>query len=106
MNLYYKGVEITPDLYVIEYQEVSLSGVNTVIKFFSGIYSYQKAVIYAHENFINGKIIYCLSMQFQNVVDGFPVKRGKKKTDHKKIKKNKSFTPQILKEPVHMKQIE
>ena len=45
MNLYYKGKEVTPDLYVIEYPDTNGIDTTTIVKFFSGVYSYQKAVI-------------------------------------------------------------
>ena len=90
MNLYYKGQEVTPDLYAVEY--ISTNGIDstTITKFFSGVYSYQKAVIWAHENYITGKIIYCLSLQWQNVKNGFPVKRGVKKKNNRTEAKTKS----------------
>ena len=89
MNLYYKGKEVTPDLYCIEYVNSNGTDSKTITQFFSGIYSYQKAVIWAHENYITGKVIYCLSLQYQNIIDGFPVKRGVKKKNNSSGYNNK-----------------
>ena len=105
MNLYYKGKEVTPDLYCVEYITTNGQDSKTVTQFFSGVYAYQKAVIYAHENYISGKIIYCLSLQWQNIKDGYPVKRGKKKKINRTDFLNNCFAPQEIEEPVHMKKI-
>lgn len=103
MNLYYKGQEVTPDLYAVEY--TSTNGVDTITVFFMGVYSYQKAVIFAHENYITGKIIYCLSLQWQNVKNGYPVKRGVKKKNNRTDFLNNCFAPQEIEEPLHMKKV-
>jgi hypothetical protein len=111
MNLYYKGREVTPDLYAVEYSSKNFVGVDKIptVKFyqeyFTGVYSYQKAVIWAHENFITGKIIYCLSQQWINVVDGLPVKRGVKKKNKRTDFLNNCFTPQEIEEPANMKRV-
>lgn len=107
MNLYYKGKEVTPDLYAVEYYDTVFIGKDKIpcIQFFSGYYSYQKAVIWAHENLITGKIIYCLSLQWQNVKNGFPVKRGVKKKHTRTDFINASFTPQEIHPPVNMEKI-
>jgi hypothetical protein len=105
MNLYYKGKEVTPDLYAVEYINTNGEDSKTITQFFSGFYGYQKAVIWAHENFITGKIIYCLSLQWQNIIDGFPVKRGVKKKHTRTDFINASFTPQEIHPPVNMEKI-
>ncbi len=105
MNLYYKGMEVTPDLYCVEYIDTNGTDSKTITQFFSGLYSYQKAVIWAHENYITGKIIYCLSLQWQNIIDGYPVKRGVKKKNNRTDFLNNCFTPQEIEEPQHMKKI-
>jgi len=98
MNLYYKEKEVTPDLYCIEW--LSLDGEN--IKFFNGMFAYQKAVIWANENYITGKVIYCLSKQYQNIKNGVPIKQGKKKNVKRTDFLNNCFTPQLITEPKHM----
>jgi hypothetical protein len=104
MNLYYKGKEVTPDLYCVEYFDtVQLEKIKTLIQFFSGVYSYQKAVIWAHENYITGKVIYCLSLQWQNIKNGLPCKTWRKKKNNRTDFLNNCFTPQEIEEPVHMK---
>ena len=105
MNLYYKGKEVTPDLYAVEYITTNGTDSKTVIQFFKGVYSYQKAVIWAHENYITGKVIYCLSLQFQNIKYCYPVKRGVKKKNNITDFLNNCFTPQEIEEPVHMKKV-
>ena len=101
MNLYYREKEVTPDLYCLEW--FNMDGDN--FRFFTGNYAYQSAVIWAHEHYITGKIIYCLSLQSQNVVDGMPIKRGLKTRKKRTDLLGKSFTPQEVKHPVHMKPI-
>lgn len=98
MNLFYNQKEVTPDLYCLEW--IESDGLNT--KFFSGQFAYQKAVIWANENNITGKVVYCLSKQYQNIKNGIPVKQGKKKNIKRTDFKNNCFTPQLIKEPKHM----
>ena len=107
MNLYYKGTEVTPDLYCIEYFDNVFIGKSKIpcIHFFSGPYSYQKAVIWAHENYITGKLIYCLSLQWQNIKNGYPVKRGVKKKNKRTDFLNNCFTPQEIEAPAHMRKV-
>jgi len=50
-------------------------------------------------------VIYCLSLQFQNIKDGYPVKRGVKKKNNRTDFLNNCFTPQEIEEPVHMKKV-
>jgi hypothetical protein len=101
MFLTYKGREVTPDLYCIEW--TNLDGEN--IRFFTGVFAYQKAIIWANENYITGKVIYCLSNQYQNIVNGIPIKRGVKKQNKRSDFKNNSFTPQLIEEPANMKPV-
>ena len=42
MKLFYKGIEVTPDLYAVEY----IVNNSKAINFFTGLYSYQKAIIW------------------------------------------------------------
>jgi len=107
MNLYYKGKEVTPDLYCVEYFDNVFIGKDKIpcIQFFTGVYSYQKAIIWAHENYITGKVIYCLSLQWQNIKNGYPVKRGVKKKNNRTDFLNNCFTPQEIEEPQHMKKV-
>jgi hypothetical protein len=107
MTLYYNDREVTPDLYCLEWNEQVFKNTDPIpcCHFFTGPYAYQKAIIYAHEANITGKIVYCLSKQYQNIVDGIPVKRGVKKKNKRTDFKNNSFTPQLVTEPEHMKPI-
>ena len=98
-------MEVTADLYCVEYIDTNGTDSKTITQFFSGLYSYQKAVIWAHEKYITGKIIYCLSLQWQNVKDGFPVKRGVKKKNNRTDFLNNCFAPQEIEEPVNMKKV-
>lgn len=94
MELYYKNKEVTPDLYALEYEDKTL--------YFSGPFSYSKALIYAYENSITGRIVYCLSLQSQNVKEGQPIKRGRvRKTQAEKLKKQ-NLTPEAIKPPKNL----
>jgi hypothetical protein len=98
MKLFYKGIEVTPDLYAVEY----IVNNSKAINFFSGMYSYQKAIIWCYENLINGKLVYCLNSQAQTIVEGLPIKRGRKKEIHKEEIK-KGFYTQLIEPPVKLK---
>jgi len=104
MNLYYQEKEVTPDLYCLEWFEAIFENKDKILnyKFFNGQFAYQKAVIWANENSITGKVVYCLSKQYQNIKNGIPVKQGKKKNIKRTDFKNNCFTPQLIKEPKHM----
>jgi hypothetical protein len=104
MNLYYNGKEVTPDLYVVEHIVETGTYKKTMLNFFSGMYSYQKAVIWCYENSINGKLIYCLNRQSQTIIDGLPIKRGRKKEIHKEEIK-KGFYTQLIEPPIKLKTV-
>jgi len=105
MELYYRGEEVTPDLYCLEWKEVSINEdktINEVYLFFTGRFAYQEALIYAYKNFITGNIVYCLSLQSQKIENGFPIKRGrKKKTQTEKLKKQ-NLTPEAIRPPKNL----
>lgn len=107
MNLYYRNHEVTPDMYCLEWYDTIFEGKDEVLnyQFFFGTYAYQKAIIHANEKQITGKVVYCLSKQYQNIIKGEPVKRGAKKKIKRTDFLNNCFTPQMLTEPEHMKPI-
>lgn len=72
--LKYNGKEITNTTYVIQYTIND----KTEILYFDGMYSYAKALIYAYENNITGYITYCLSRSRLKIINGLPIKRGRK----------------------------
>jgi hypothetical protein len=97
MELYYKEREVTPDLYSLEYEDKTL--------FYTGPFAYQKALIHAYDNFITGRIVYCLTLQSQNIRNGFPIKRGRiKKTQLQKLKKQ-NLTPEAVRPPKNLVQV-
>jgi hypothetical protein len=100
MKLFYKGIEVTPDLYAVEY----IVNNSKAINFFSGLYSYQKAIIWCAENFINGKLVYCLNSQAQTIIDGNPIKRGRKK-ETKKEEIKRGFETQLIEPPIKLKAV-
>jgi hypothetical protein len=81
-NFYLKhnGKEIDQTTYALEYKQ----GEEILIIYFSGVYAYNKALIYAYEQNVNGYIIYCLTRSRLKISNGMPVKRGRKPSDKQK----------------------
>lgn len=79
ISLFYKKIEVTKDLYLVEY----LDSGKEIIKQFNGEFAYPEARIFAKNNSVNGYICYPLTRARQKVISGEVVKRGvkKKKTD-------------------------
>ena len=78
-------------MYCLEWYDILFEGEKESLHylFFFGTYAYQKAIIHANEKQITGKVVYCLSKQYQNIIKGEPVKRGaKKKIKRTEIKSN------------------
>jgi hypothetical protein len=100
MKLYFKGIEVTPDLYAVEH----IVNNSKAINFFSGLYSYQKAIIWCAENLISGKLVYCLTSQAQSIVEGYPIKRGRKKEIRLDDIK-RGFETQLIEPPNKLKSV-
>ena len=92
LYLLYNDTEINQTTYVLEY----LRNNKTELVFFDGLYSYAKALIYAHDFNISGHITYCLTRSRIKIVNGLPLKRGRKP-------QNKTKTPfSVLETPPNM----
>ena len=97
LYLLYNDTEINNTTYVLEYT----SNEKTKLVFFDGLYSYAKALIYAYEFNISGYIIYCLTRSRIKIVNGLPLKRGRKPQNKTKSPFSVLETPPELMKPLN-----
>lgn len=72
--LKHNGNEIDETTYCLEFQQDG----KILLIYFKGVYAYNRGLIYAYDNKLNGYIIYCLTRSRLKISNGLPVKRGKK----------------------------
>jgi hypothetical protein len=90
---HYKGLEATSDMYAVEYTN-EMDGQLMFITFLGEI-AYLRAVVYCNDLKITGKIVYCITRTTQKVIDGMPVKRGRKKKNERTDKIGSGFYAQM-----------
>jgi hypothetical protein len=66
---------------------------------FYGKWAYQQALILCDQNTITGNIVYCLTRTSQKIVNGEPIKRGRKKKETRTDKIGAGFFAQIPQPP-------
>ncbi len=99
--MFYKGLDVKLDMYSIESDTLE----NGFMLFFGKI-AYLQALIFCVENNITGKIVYCMTKTSQHVINGEPIKRGRKKKETRTDKIGAGFHAQIPKPPKAMEPIE
>jgi len=102
IHLTYKGEEVNPRMYTLEYIHPE---VGEVIHFDSTIYAYQKLLIQAYELKINGYIVYCLTRTRQRIINGLPIKRGVKRKNMRTDSIGKGFRSEFIDPPLRMQPI-
>lgn len=103
IHLTYKGIEVNPKMYTLEYKD--LNG-NEVIEYDSSIYAYQKHLINAYYLQIDGYIVYCLTRTRQKIIKGLPIKRGVKRKNIRTDCIGKGFRSEFIDPPLRMQTIE
>jgi hypothetical protein len=96
----YRGNEVLPEMYAVEDDNIDESP--TFVHLFTGKHSYMAALMYCIENKITGKIVYCLTRTSQKVINGEPIKRGRKKKTDRTDFVGAGFYAQIPKAPKNM----
>jgi hypothetical protein len=87
--LSYKGLEISADLFLIENQA------GEIIQQFTGAHAYARAVIYAADHKIDGRLYYPLTRRQQRIISGTILKPGRIP--------GKTYTRRIAKPPSSMR---
>lgn len=75
--LKYHGLDTHPQLYTVEWFNPE-TGFN-IIEVFEGKFAYLQAVMFCDANNVNGRIFYPIKGVVQKVIDGQPIKRGRKR---------------------------
>jgi hypothetical protein len=102
IHLKYKGVDVNPGMYTLEYFHPDGK---EVIHFDSTIYAYQKLLIKAYELQIDGFIVYCLTRTRQKIINGLPIKRGVKRKNMRTDSIGKGFRSEFIDPPLRMQPI-
>jgi hypothetical protein len=102
IHLKYKGVDVNPGMYTLEYLHPDGE---EVIHFDSTIYAYQKLLIQAYELKIDGYIVYCLTRTRQRIINGLPIKRGVKRKNMRTDSIGKGFRSEFIDPPLRMQPI-
>jgi hypothetical protein len=96
--LKYRGEEVNQYTYSLEYIQDDIF----IVEWFSDYYAYAKALIRAYDLSVDGYIVYCLTRNRIKIVNGFPVRRGRKPKNESRSKIDKHFTPQLPEAPEGM----
>jgi hypothetical protein len=99
----YRGNDVVPDMYAVEDDDIDNE--SGQIHLFDGKYSYLRALIFCYDNLITGKIVYCMTRTVQTVVNGEPIKRGRKKKTERTDFVGAGFHAQIPIAPKAIQQI-
>lgn len=75
LSLFYKDLEVTADLYTLEYKNEQQED---IIEKFYGPLAYEEAVLKAYKKGITGIIVYPLTRSRQFVVAGIVSRRGRR----------------------------
>lgn len=96
------GLDTHPQMYSVEWLNEELGF--PCYEIFEGKFAYLQAVMFCDANNVNGRIFYPIKGVVQKVIDGQPIKRGRKK---KKIlfDINQGFENQIPQAPKALEQI-
>lgn len=97
----YKGHEVDSTMYALENRDFEFGYI-----LFFGKWAYQQALILCDQNSITGNIVYCLTRTTQRIVNGEPIKRGRKKKPARTDNIGAGFHAQIPKPPKALEPIE
>jgi len=103
IHLVYKGIEVTPGMYCLEYFD---SDGKEVIDFADDHYAYQRLLIKAFDLQIDGLIVYCITRTRQKIKNGLPIKRGRKREKDRTDAIGKGFRSQIPEPPARLNPIQ
>jgi len=96
IHLTYKGIEVQPDMYCLEY--TNEDGIDVLEPEF-GRYAYQRLLIKAFDLQVDGYIVYCITRTRQKIINGLPIKRGRKREKDRTDAIGKGFRSQIPEPP-------
>jgi hypothetical protein len=96
IHLSYKGIEVKPDMYCLEY--TNEDGIDVFEPEF-GLYAYQRLLIKAFDLQVDGYIVYCITRTRQKIKNGLPIKRGRKREKDRTDAIGKGFRSQIPEPP-------